>query len=242
MNRPQLKQLSKSQLKGHWRVPVLLTLIYVAVILAISTLQSYLNSSGASLLFSLLTLAIEVWAVVGFPSFYLKFVENNEDTNFGDFFVSKGILVRSLGYVILMSIIGGIVGIIVGLYIVSSISYTMFGYITFTGATWIGILLMLVLTVILIVFSISISMTAYILVDKENTKVFEAIGLSMKMMKGYKWEYFVLYLSFIGWGLLCLLTLGIGYLWLSPYMTLTFTNFYKELDKKHNTNIDYSAY
>lgn len=90
---------------------------------------------------------------------------------------------------------------------------------------------MLVICAVVIVFSISIAMTAYIL-DK-GTKVFEAIGLSMRMMKSHKWKFFVLYLSFIGWAILCLLTLGIGYLWLAPYISLTFANFYKELDKNY---------
>lgn len=242
LNRAQLKQLSKSQLKGHWKVPVFLTLIYGAIIFAISISQEYLLSGSAYFLCLLLTLAIEVWAVVGFPNFYLKFIQNNNETKLVDFFVSKGILLRSFGYVVFMSLIGVVVGLIIGLSIVYSMYNTMFGYATSTGVTWSLILLMVVLAVILIVFSLSIAMTAYILVDKEGIKVFEAIGLSMKMMKGYKWEFFVLYLSFLGWGLLCILTLGIGYLWLAPYMTLTFTNFYKELDKKYSTNYDYSEY
>jgi len=49
------------------------------------------------------------------------------------------------------------------------------------------------------------------------------------MMKGHKWELFVLELSFIGWALLCVLTLFIGYLWLVPYMQMTITKFYEKI-------------
>jgi uncharacterized membrane protein len=45
---------------------------------------------------------------------------------------------------------------------------------------------------------------------------------------------FCLYLSFIGWGFLCLFSFGIGYLWLSPYMTLSLANFYEELKKNQS--------
>ncbi|MGL5311721.1 MAG: DUF975 family protein [Peptostreptococcaceae bacterium] len=232
MSRSELKNLSKSQLKGHFKVPVLLTLIYGAIVFAVSFSQNFSNSAGVAFLCFLLTLAIEVWAVVGFPNFYLRFIENNDETKFKDFFVSKGLLLKSLGYVIFMSLIGALIGLIIGLTLISSVSYSVLGYATFTGTAWMLGLIMLAICAVVIVFSISIAMTAYILVDK-GMKVFEAIGLSMRMMKGHKWEFFVLYLSFIGWAILCILTLGIGYLWLAPYISLTFANFYKELDKNY---------
>ncbi len=46
----------------------------------------------------------------------------------------------------------------------------------------------------------------------------EALKLSMKITDGYKWDIFLLGLSFIGWIILCVLTLGIGFLWLSSYI------------------------
>ncbi|MFD6442849.1 DUF975 family protein, partial [Peribacillus sp. NPDC060186] len=50
-----------------------------------------------------------------------------------------------------------------------------------------------------------------------------------KRMKGLKWKYFLMHLSFIGWGILCLFTLGIGLLWLAPYAGTTMAAFYNEL-------------
>ena len=233
MNRAELKSLSKSQLKGHWKVPVLLTLLYGVVAFGLSLTQNLYTSEIASLLFLVITLVIEIWATVGFPNFYLKFIKNNEEATLKDFFVSKHLLVKSLGFVLLMSLIGGVVGLIIGLTIASSMFYTVFAGVTFSGAFWGLIIVILLLGIVLTVFSLAIAMTAFILVDKEHIKVFEAMGLSIKMMRGYKWKFFVLYLSFIGWALLCILTLGIGYLWLAPYISLTFANFYKELDKTY---------
>jgi uncharacterized membrane protein len=48
-------------------------------------------------------------------------------------------------------------------------------------------------------------------------------------MDGHKWEYFVMSLSFIGWGLLVAFTAGIAAIWVQPYMVLSFANFYNEL-------------
>ena len=55
------------------------------------------------------------------------------------------------------------------------------------------------------------------------------MGLSIKMMKGNKWKFFVIELSFIGWAILSALTFGIGFLWLIPYISLTQANFYRDL-------------
>ena len=51
----------------------------------------------------------------------------------------------------------------------------------------------------------------------------------MKLMRGHKWQFFVLCLSFIGWILLCILTFGIGFLWLGPYFQTTMAAFYEDL-------------
>ncbi|WP_348920567.1 DUF975 family protein [Enterococcus rotai] len=59
----------------------------------------------------------------------------------------------------------------------------------------------------------------------------DSITRSRKLMKGYKGQLFLLDLSFIGWHILAMLTLGIGYLWLTPYITATKAAFYENLPK-----------
>jgi len=49
------------------------------------------------------------------------------------------------------------------------------------------------------------------------------------MMYGYKWKYFCLGLRFIGWFLLGILSLGIGFLWIMPYMSISFAKFYDDV-------------
>lgn len=57
----------------------------------------------------------------------------------------------------------------------------------------------------------------------------EAITRSRELMNGHKWEYFVLQLSFLGWAILACITLGIGFLWLKPYMQTTNVLYYRQL-------------
>lgn len=79
-----------------------------------------------------------------------------------------------------------------------------------------------------IVKSIAYSMTPYILHDT-NLTANEAINESQRMMLGHKWQYFFLQLRFIPWGILCILTLGIGFFFLVPYMQAAQAAFYENL-------------
>ncbi len=91
------------------------------------------------------------------------------------------------------------------------------------------LLWMLLLIVPGIIKSYSYAMTSFILKDEPALKNNAAIEKSMAMMEGHKWELFCLHLSFIGWVLLTILTLGIGYLWLGPYMTSATAHFYEDV-------------
>ncbi|BDC77748.1 DUF975 family protein [Enterococcus faecalis] len=65
----------------------------------------------------------------------------------------------------------------------------------------------------------------------KKPKVLDVITSSKELMNGYKWNLFWLNLTFIGWHILSILTLGIGYLWLNPYICATEAAFYNELSK-----------
>lgn len=82
-----------------------------------------------------------------------------------------------------------------------------------------------------IIAALSYSQALFILLDNPDLSAYEAIKESKRIMKGYKWKFFCLQLSFIGWALLSVLTFGIGYLWLAPYIQVSYSNFYKDIKK-----------
>lgn len=110
---------------------------------------------------------------------------------------------------------------------------------------WAGFLMMLftylwMLLLIIpgIVKAFAYSMTPYILKDNPELTANQAINLSVKMMKGHKFDLFYLELSFIGWGILSVFTLGLGYLWLMPYMYTSMAAFYQDVKNDYiNNNI-----
>ncbi len=82
-------------------------------------------------------------------------------------------------------------------------------------------------------------LTLYILADNPKIRALDAIRLSKELMWGYKWQAFVLDLSFLGWLLLTPLTLGILGLWLCPYYAVTCANFYEAVWQAGNASQDY---
>ena len=81
-----------------------------------------------------------------------------------------------------------------------------------------------------IIAALSYSMTFYILADEPLIKPQDALKKSKSMMNGFKLKLFYLCLRFFLLALLCLLTLGIGFLWLIPYVHVTMAKFYDDIN------------
>ena len=64
----------------------------------------------------------------------------------------------------------------------------------------------------------------------------EAIRKSKDMMTGNKWKLFCLYFRFIGWIILCIITLGLAGLYVGPYMSVSLAKFYEDLKKETSVN------
>ena len=103
---------------------------------------------------------------------------------------------------------------------------------------WIFTLLWTLLFVIPgIIMSYAYSMSWYILADNPDMPANEARKRSIAMMRGNKWRLFCLDFSFIGWIILCALTLGILTFWIMPYMHTARAEFYQDLLAR-----EYAAY
>jgi len=105
-------------------------------------------------------------------------------------------------------------------------SKTLGLYLLIAVFTFLWLLLLIVPGIIA---AISYSMAFYIMRDNPNIKAMEAIDASKKMMYGYKGKYFCLCLRFIGWFILGILSLGIGFLWIVPYVSVSFAKFYDDV-------------
>ena len=101
------------------------------------------------------------------------------------------------------------------------------------GMAWMSLFVMLWSLLFIIpglVKAYAYSMTPYILANCPKVTAREALKLSMRMTNGYKAELFVVGLSFLGWAILGVLTLGIlSIVFVLPYMYTTYAGYFIEL-------------
>lgn len=88
-----------------------------------------------------------------------------------------------------------------------------------------------------IVASYSYAMAPFILLENPDMTANEALRASKAMMNGHKMELLCLDLSFIGWNLLNVFTLGIGSLWLNPYQNAARTAFFRSFRSFRSSRI-----
>jgi len=80
------------------------------------------------------------------------------------------------------------------------------------------------------------SMAPYIAEDNPELDPIECLRRSEVLMYGHKMDLFILHLSYIGWILLGIITLGIGLLWVKPWMEMAQVKFYEELKAEAGNN------
>lgn len=92
---------------------------------------------------------------------------------------------------------------------------------------------MLLLIIPGIIAALKYSMAYYIMNDDPNIGAMDALKESIEIMDGHKMDLFLLWLSFIGWFLLGIISLGIGLLWAVPYYTAAKVNFYESIKHEY---------
>lgn len=76
------------------------------------------------------------------------------------------------------------------------------------------------------------SMTMFIIVEFPTLTARKSLNLSKILTKRKLWDLLMLELSFIGYIFLCIVTLGIAFIWFEPYYNMTKTNAYHGLLKE----------
>lgn len=207
----QIKKKSLASLKGKWGIGVGLTLIVFLITSIVPTIVEVLLSGGFSewidqteppLIADMVNLLISFLFIpmtVASYWFYLVIARWNDPKISDVFAVYKE-------WELSLKVIG--TSILVGIF---------------------TILWSLLLIIPGIIKGISYSQVFFLLRDNPQLSALEAITESKVRMKGYKWKYFLLNLSFIGWAFIAIFTLGIGFLWLTPYISTANATFYNEL-------------
>lgn len=92
-----------------------------------------------------------------------------------------------------------------------------------------------------IIKAISYSQAFYILSENPGMSARECLAESERLMNGNKMRFFCFELSFIGWWILCSLTLGLAMIWFIPYHNACLATFYIDIRPSSSSTSDTAA-
>lgn len=230
---------ARRKLEGKWGKVAVITLAYMALFFVFGFIEGLFEEG--SLIQSVISLAvaiIEVPLAFGLVISLFK-VYNAENVKAFDFcsFGFKN-LKKSWGISlrILLKLIVPLVLLIVSIFLLSfgmagAMSYSLIMADSsasggFAAVSLLGLVLYFVSLIWMVVKSYYYNLAYIVAADKENLTAKEAVETSRLLMEGKRGKLFCLQLSFIGWAILAAITLGIGYLWLAPYIQFATFAFY----------------
>lgn len=249
MNSSDFRTEARKRLTGKWGKAVLITLCYVALTIIFNIIESRLSESIRPI-FSLIVLIITVPLGFGLVASFIKLYNDEETTafdflsiGFNNFGKAWGISLHTfvklllpfiLMIVSLFIILGGAIGGMIGASALTQITNPeeIIGTVSASmgGIVLVGLILYFVSITLFICKSFYYSLANLVAIENENLTSKECVEKSKELMTGNRAKLFWLQLSFIGWAILSIITLGIGYLWLTPYMQMATIAFYKHLE------------
>ncbi|MBS9338776.1 DUF975 family protein [Fructobacillus sp. M2-14] len=219
--RRQIKATVKDKLTGNWGYAILIALpgIIFGWVSNRSDYNSTINDVAQGYGFTFPTVAVANTTIFGILAFFASTAAMYAFLNF--YRTDKR---EPQPFLQTINAYGESKGLFLGTLVVGLLQFVL----TFL---W---LLLLFVPGIIKSFSYSQALFAYkdAKANGEDIRFIDAITRSRELMDGHKWELFVLYLSFLGWGIVVFFTFGIGTLWLTPYMNMTLAGFYDHLKKE----------
>lgn len=242
MTNGEIRSTARAKLAGKWGRAVLAFVIVTVISGIAGGVVSFFGEAEPGrvppalvVIVNVLVVLIELPLQYGFQTFFLKLVRDQNPSierlfdGFQIFWKAVAVqLVRNL-----LPLLWALVFFLPGLGLMWLLMYLspsfLISYLQNPVAYW--TILLGVTAAIAVVVSFRYALAVYILHDNPDSRTMQVIRLSSKMMRGRRWKLFMLYLSFIGWAILCLLTLGIGYLFLVPYIEASVAVFYEDLKR-----------
>lgn len=240
MNSSEFRKQAREKLSGKWGKVALVTLAYFVIILVLNFITNRFTETALAPIISLFELIITIPLAYGLVSVFIKIIDNEEVSSFDFLPIGFNNFSRSwkITLNILLKILLPIILLIVSIVILaigSAGTFTAymfnspdFSQTSFSGVLLLGLCMYFVSIVMLIIWSYYYQLSQIIAIENPDITPKEAVENSRKYMTGNRWKLFCLELSFIGWAFLCIFTLGIGMLWLTPYIqvaTIVFSRY-----------------
>ncbi len=234
-----IRKQARESLSGKWGKTALIILMQFILFFIMNfcinlfSLESTISLT-IKLIVSIIVLIIEIPLSIGIVFAFVK-LKREKDVGIFDFIslamknfgrawkIYLRILLKNV-----LPIIGTMVTII--LLSVTIVAESVENHSLGLASLIMAIVLLIVSFIVSLIIDLKYSLAYMIAYDNPKMTTKEAVNTSGTIMKGHKMELFLLQLSFLGWSVLCVLTLGIGFLWLLPYKQMAIVCFYDEVN------------
>lgn len=244
----ELRKEARDALKENWGKGALIILIYSLISYGYYLLSNSIDNSFISFILDIAWILISLPISFGLIISFLKIKRGEEVSTFdflkdgfSRFSRTLGIAWHTLVKMIVptLCVIASI--LLFAMLIASSIA------LYFTGSSLgnshpvvfaIAIILYIFGIFYGIVRGLLYSLSYYIAYDYPDMSTKDCVKKSEELMNGHRGDLFLLELSFIGWAILSLFTLGIGLLWLIPYVKVSISCFYDRIVKNTSKEVE----
>ncbi len=221
----EITRRARQALKGHWAKMLGITLVACALYLAVVGVRVILDRYAAPL-GSPASFLLMVWLNIGLGRVLLA-VADGESPHLSRLFIGfrrwgVGVVAQILisvmvvlflaAMALIVLITGAVVGVL-GARVTPSLPVTLAA---------------LVICVLSALFVLRYYWTFWIIADDPEVGPVMAIRRSVQLMRGRIWKFICFQLRFVGWGLLAILTCGLGFLFLVPYVGVATALWYRD--------------
>lgn len=244
-----LKTWAREVLSGHWSTAVVVCLVAGLLAGGIDMVSAVFQESSQNEAFGMLDLAAnDAWpimvtvtavsllvavviggAITLGTAHYFTNLAARRPSKFGDLFSRFSIWHKGIWMSIVIAffvMLWTLLGILPGLAVITYIAITETMQ---TSAMVLAFCLFALGSIPGVIATYRYAMIPYLLAEFPDLSVMDAMRESKRLMQGNKWRLFCLSFSFFGWVFVALLTLGIAFLWIEPYMQAANAAFYLEV-------------
>lgn len=222
---------ARAALSGRWAVSVGATVIWLALTVAVQVVGGFVDMA-LPFAGTLLLLAVAPPLAIGMNRFFFRILRSG-DADVGE--VLRGFhqwwpAVGSMLLVQLFVLLWMLLLAVPVALVAAALGIGQPGPAPVVVA--VVVLLGVGVVAALIAITLRYAMAPFAVAEDSACGPLESVRRSVRLTRGCRGKLFLFYLRFIGWWLLALLTCGVGFLWLIPYVICATAVFYEDLKRR----------
>lgn len=217
----ELKAIAREALLGNWGIAVLVTFLFGVV----SIVMQFVPIIGP-----IAALLCSGPLILGYAMFFLGLVRE-EPVEASTLFSGFSAFLQGFLIYLLLAVMIALFAALAAVPGITLLFLSDFGGNPEQAPMFVGGVFLAAFPAIFVYFYfyLKYSLAYFVAADNPDMGVVGILKRSGDLMKGRKLKLFLLFLSFIGWGILTLFTFYIGMLWLAPYVMTSLAAFYDDI-------------